>query len=264
MTIAAADPGTARAATDECIRVVGFDLDGTLAESKSAMGPVMAGLLEALLDRMHVLIISGGAWPQFEGQVLGRLSLDADRAARLHLMPTCGTSYLQWGGTGWETVYAHDLDPDVRARIAGAIEASARELGVWEPEPYGDRIEDRGSQITFSALGQQAPLDEKHTWDPDGTKRRALRARVAARLPDLEVRAGGSTSIDVTEQGIDKAFGLSELMARLGASPDEVLFVGDALHPGGNDHPVKRLGVATHPVEGPDDTVRLIQQLLAA
>lgn len=265
MTRTAHPNGTADLSTT-AIRVVAFDLDGTLAASKSRMGREMADLLAALLDEVHVLIISGGAWPQFESQVLTELRLDTERIERLHLMPTCGTSYMRWSTGSWATVYAHELPVDTRRRIVDVVEDVARDLGHWEPDAavHGARIEDRGSQITFSALGQQAPLDAKHAWDAEGTKRRALRDAIAARLPDLEVRSGGSTSIDITEKGIDKAFGLAELMQRLGAAADEVLFVGDALQPGGNDHPVTRLGVATNAVDHPEETVHVIRRLLAA
>jgi len=36
----------------------------------------------------------------------------------------------------------------------------------------GELIEDRGSQITYSGLGQFAPLAEKVKWDPDFSKRK--------------------------------------------------------------------------------------------
>ena len=66
-----------------------------------------------------------------------------------------------------------------------------RELGLWEENPWGNIIEDRGSQITFSALGQEAPLDAKRAWDPDGTKKAALRDAVQPDVPELDVRGGG-------------------------------------------------------------------------
>ena len=92
----------------------------------------------------------------------------------------------------------------------------AKSLGYWEPDPTGDIIEDRGSQVTFSALGQQASPDAKYAWDPDGAKRRSMRDRVASALPDLEVHVGGQTSIDVTNAGVDKAYAMRKLMAILG------------------------------------------------
>src|SRR5699024_10362866 len=116
-------------------------------------------------------------------------------------------------------------------------------LGLWEAHPSGDIIEDRGSQVTFSALGQRADLAVKNAWDPTGEKKEALRAAVARRLPGLEVRSGGSTSVDITRNGIDKAYGMTRLAEQTGIALGEMLFIGDRLDEGGNDYPVKAIGV---------------------
>ena len=50
-------------------KLVIFDLDGTLAESKSPVDAEMAELLRGLLAVAKVAIISGGDWPQFEKHV---------------------------------------------------------------------------------------------------------------------------------------------------------------------------------------------------
>jgi HAD superfamily hydrolase (TIGR01484 family) len=242
---------------------VAFDLDDTLARSKCPIAPAMAEALLALLERHAVLVISGGNAAQFRTQVLAHLP-DDPLLDGLHLMPTCGTRYLRREAGEWREVYAHDLDPQSRAAAFTALETVARELGYWEPDErvHGDRIEDRGSQVTFSALGQQAPPDAKAAWDPGGAKRDAMRRRLDGLLPHLEVRAGGSTSIDVTARGIDKAYGLRRLMELLDLRPDEVLFVGDRLEPGGNDHPVVALGVATRAVRHEGETLDVIADVL--
>ena len=244
-------------------RLVAFDLDDTLARSKCAIEPDMAEALLALLERHEVLVISGGNTEQFRSQVLAHLP-DDPLLDGLHLMPTCGTRYLRRETGAWREVYAHDLDAQSRDTAIAALEAVARDLGHWEPDDvvHGERIEDRGSQVTFSALGQQAPPDAKAAWDPGGSKRDAMRRRLEGLLPDLEVRSGGSTSIDVTAQGIDKAYGLGRLMALLDLRPEEVLFVGDRLEPGGNDHPVVALGVGTRAVRHEQDTLAVIRDVL--
>ena len=190
-------------------RLVAFDLDDTLAVSKSQIDPQMAQLLAKLLTQVEVCIISGGRFEQFETQVLRHLTLDAGRRERLHLMPTCGTRYYRWLDGDWRQVYAEDFPPEQRQHIIDVLTAGAKELGLWQTDTWGDIIEDRGSQITFSALGQSAPAAEKYGWDPDGTKRRKLCAYAAERLPGMEVRGGGSTSVDITKlrrrQGIRHA-----------------------------------------------------------
>lgn len=246
------------------VRAIAFDLDDTLAVSKSRIDDRMAGLLARLIRATDVCIISGGKFEQFDSQVLQHLSAEADALASLHLMPTCGTRYYRWADGAWQLVYAEDLADEDRRRIVTVLEEGARELGLWEDNAWGERIEDRGSQITFSALGQQAPPDEKYRWDPDGQKKQQLRAYAAERLPGLEVRMGGSTSVDVTRAGIDKAYGMRKLMEQLGLAADEILFVGDRLEPGGNDYPVRAVGVRCVEVSCWQDTADYIEKLLAS
>ena len=244
-------------------RLVAFDLDDTLAPSKSAIPPRIAALLLALAERVDVAIISGGNEEQFRTQVIDRLG-EADDSVldRIHLLPTCGTRYLRHDGSGFSLVYARDLSATQKRAALDALEEEARRLGLWESEPWGPILEDRGSQITFSALGQRAPHDAKKAWDPDGSRRAALRDAVAPRVPALEVRSGGSTSIDITRAGIDKAYGMTELAERTGIPFAEMLFYGDRLDEGGNDYPVKALGVPSVPVEGWEETADALDALL--
>ena len=243
--------------------LVAFDLDDTLAPSKGVIDPRIAGLLRALLRRVDVAIISGGNEAQFRSQVVAQLGdADAGDLARLHLLPTCGTRYLRYDGADFTSVYAHDLSDDEKQSALTALREEAERLGLWEAEPWGEILEDRGSQITFSALGQRAPREAKHDWDPTGARRGALRDAVAARLPDLEVRSGGSTSIDITQAGIDKAFGMRQLAARTGIALTDMLFYGDRLDEGGNDYPVLAIGVPSVAVEGWEDTADKLDALL--
>ena len=243
--------------------LVAFDLDDTLAPSKEPIDPRMAALLLALLQKVDVAIISGGNETQFRAQVIARLgAIDSESAARLQLLPTCGTRYLRHDGTDFSPLYAHDLTAAQKSDALTALREEAERLGLWETQPWGDILEDRGSQITFSALGQKAPRDAKHGWDPSGAKRESLRDAVAARLPDLEVRSGGSTSIDITLAGIDKAFGMTQLAEHTSIPLTSMLFYGDRLDEGGNDYPVLAIGVPSVAVEGWEDTADKLDELL--
>ena len=242
--------------------MVVFDLDDTLSISKSRIDPRMARALARLAAIVDVCIISGGRFEQFDAQVLQHVEFDAKARHRVHLMPTCGTRYYRWIDEGWSEVYAENFTDDDRRRVMSTLAEAAKELGLWEPDPWGERIEDRGSQVTFSALGQSAPPEAKYAWDPDGAKKKRLRAEVAARLPDLEVRSGGSTSIDVTRKGIDKAYGMRKLMDALDVSLDQVLFIGDRLDEGGNDYPVKAMGIRCVAVSHWEETADYVESLL--
>ncbi len=244
-------------------RLVAFDLDDTLAPSKGAIPEPIGDLLVQLASRVEVAIISGGQLGQFRAQVVDQLPpVDDDVLSRIHLLPTCGTQYYRLQGDEIVTVYAHALTADERDRALAAVEQQAKRLELWESQTWGDILEDRGSQITFSALGQQAPIEAKMAWDPDGAKKSALRDAVAAQLPDLEVRSGGSTSVDITHRGIDKAYGMKQLAQATGIDLDDMLFIGDRLDPDGNDYPVLALGVPCHAVEGWQDTVTYLEELI--
>jgi phosphomannomutase len=195
--------------------------------------------------------------------VIDRLTGATDeQLSHLHLMPTCGTQYYRYEGGEWKLIYAENLSDEERDRALAACEEEARRLGFWSDKTWGPILENRGSQITFSALGQSAPVDEKKKWDPTGEKKSALRDAIQGRLPDLEVRSGGSTSIDITRKGVDKAYGMSHLATQTGIPLDDMIFVGDRLDPAGNDYPVKALGVPCVAVTGPDDTARYLSGLL--
>lgn len=246
-------------------RLIAFDLDDTLAPSKSPLERPMVEALISLLDVTEVCVISGGNFDQFRMQVIARLS-DASgaRFERLQLIPTCGTRYLRFDDGAWREQYAETLSEEEKARALASLELRARGLGYWESETWGPVLEDRGSQITFSALGQSAPVPAKAAWDPTGEKKSALRHAVAADLPDLEVRSGGSTSIDITRRGVDKAYGMRKLAEATGIPLEDMLFVGDRLDPEGNDYPVKALGVECVAVEGWEQTVDVIDGIVRA
>jgi phosphomannomutase len=242
-------------------RLIVFDLDGTLAESKSSLDAEMSVLLHALLDVAKVAVISGGAWPQFETQLLAHLPRE-ERMKDLFLLPTCGTKFLVHE-RDWTELYSEDLTSDDKRRILAALSKAREAAGPRVNKVWGDVIEDRGSQITFSALGQRAPLDAKRSWDPDFAKRTRMKVVLDTLIPEFSVRMGGATSIDVTKLGIDKAYGVGKLREVLGISFDEMLFVGDALFVGGNDRPVKDAGVACIQVRDPDETKRVVETLIA-
>src|SRR5271169_5272631 len=242
-------------------KLIVYDLDGTLAESKSSLDAEMAARLHDLLGIVKVAVISGGDWPQFTKQVLSNLPHD-EHLKNLSLLPTCGTKFYQYAG-GWKKLYSEDFTSDEKEKIISSLKQALEGAGFKVEKVWGEAIEDRGSQITYSALGQEAPLEQKTKWDPDFAKRKKIKALLDPLIPGFSVRMGGATSIDVTKPGIDKAYGIGKLKDVLGISLKEMIFVGDALFPGGNDYPAEEAGVISIPVRGPHETKRVIETVIA-
>jgi len=242
-------------------KLIVFDLDGTLAESKSPIDAEMATLISALLGVAKVAVISGGDWPQFEQQLLSRIPAGKG-LGQLSLLPTCGSKFYKYG-VGWEKVYSEDFTATEKEKIVSALQQTITSSGFRAEKIWGEVIEDRGSQITFSALGQQAPIGEKKKWDPQFTRRKKMQSVLEGLIPEFSVRLGGTTSVDITKPGIDKGYGIRKLRDALGIAIREMIFVGDAVFPGGNDYPAKEAGALCIQVRDPDESKRVIEAIIA-
>jgi phosphomannomutase len=243
-------------------KLIAFDLDGTLAESKQAIDAEMGGLLARLTQVTLVTVISGGDWPQFEKQLVGQLPADA-KLGNFLVMPTTGTKLYRFEKGAWQRVYADLFSDEERATILDSLKAAVEQAGLTIDKPYGEQIEDRGSQITFSALGQEAPLSVKGNWDPDAAKRKALKAILDPKLPGFAINIGGSSSIDITRKGVDKGYAVHRLAEATGLSLADMLFLGDAIFPGGNDYPVKAAGVDSVKVRDIAETKCVVEAIIA-
>lgn len=239
-----------------------FDLDGTLAVSKQPITKEMAEALSKLLAHTKVAVISGGNFTQLKTQVADQLP----ETANLYLLPTSGAALYECDSETPKKIYEERISETDAKHIETAIRDGAKETGLidFTQKVYGERIEYRGGQVTLSALGQHAPIDAKLAWDPTHTKREALRASIAKRLPDFLVAIGGTTSIDITQKGIDKAYGVNQICRRLKVEESDAVYVGDELRKHGNDEAVYKTNITTKAVQNPDETRAYIESLLNA
>lgn len=244
-------------------KLVAFDLDGTLAESKQRVSAEMGELLAGLLVKMPVAIMSGAGYAQFEKQLLPALPPESN-FSKLYLFPDNAAQCYVYVDGKWRPQYDHAFSADEKARIMAAFDESLVEAGMpVPPRVWGERLEDRGAEVAFSALGQQAPLEAKEVWHNSSEPLRdALRAALAKRLPDFSISEGGLTTVQITRKGITKAYGIHRLTELTGISVSDMLYVGDALEEGGNDAVVVESGIKTHAVFGPAETAALIQTLI--
>jgi phosphomannomutase len=242
--------------------MLAFDLDGTLTPSKQTIKPQMARRLLELLNSYQIAVIGGGKYEQFRiSLVEPLLSFSGDRSLlnKLFLFPTCSCCFYRFNGKEFYAVYEEHLSAEEIQKITRVLETMIEIFDLHIEKSYGERIENRGTQVTFSMFGQEAPLEFKGVWDPDTTKRKPLAAYVQRMLPDFEVRMGGTSSIDVTRKGIDKGYGMRKIMECFALTNKDIVFFGDKLMEGGNDYPVKRTGVHCIAVENDDDTLEKLK-----
>jgi len=250
-------------------KLIAFDLDGTLAPSKSHFNPRMVALFDRLLAKYQVCVISGGKFELFQRQFLTQITTETKSLEKLHLMPTSGTRYYKFIKGEWEQQYAEDFTPSQKRKIIKALEKGLEESGEKVEKTYGPTIEDRDSQITLSPLGQEVVAelgDEglviKENWDPDMKRRMAIRDIAQKEIPDFNVKVAGLTSVDVTMPGVDKAYGMNKLMEMTGIKIDEILYMGDKIIPGGNDYAVEEMGIDCISVRTWEDTAYAIEGIV--
>src|SRR5581483_11782948 len=164
------------------------------------------------------------------------LKADTRHLEKLHIMPTCGTRYYGYDidNKTWKQVYAEDFNAYEKQKIISEVKKAAEHLGLVEKKVYGEVIEDRGSQISWSALGQdivdelgEEGIRQKEEWDPDNKKKLKMVKYLTPLLDEFEVRAGGTTTVDITKKGIDKAYGMAKLMEILDVKKEDIFFIGD-------------------------------------
>ena len=243
--------------------VIIFDLDGTLTESKTKIGRDMIEAMEKLLAQKKVAVIGGGKYAQFKEQFVDRLQFSSDRLENLYLFPANATSFYRFKNRRWNEVYQKKLTIQEKKSIRQAFALAFKKTGYVAPKKiWGVVIEDRKTEMTFSALGQHAPLEAKEKWNATADIRPKLINILRRALPRFEIREGGETSIDITRRGIDKAYGVREIEKYLKTPIKDMIFIGDALYRGGNDAAAKKTGIKCIAVRGPKDTKKIIEKII--
>lgn len=247
-----------------------FDVDGTLAPTKSEMDSEMTGLFKALLASKKVAVISGAKHEVMKMQLANSLKADKSLLSNLFLFPTTATTFFRHKKV-WTKVYSLTLTQAQVNKIKKTFHRVFKEIGYEHPKKiYGELIENRGSQVSFSIFGQdivkvlgKKGIRMKEEWKAKHTPTKMkIAALVSKYLPEFAVHAAGFTTIDVTKKGIDKGFGLHQIEKHLHVPIKKMLFIGDAIFPGGNDYAVVKTGVDYVQVKNPEDTKRVIKEIL--
>ena len=238
-----------------------FDIDGTLAESKRSVNGKIPKLLSDLSQKNKIALLSGASFDQIVNQVLYKcpgINLD-----NVFILPTSGASLFVYKENTWVQIYKNTIDKKYITKVQLEITKAFEHCNVpMPPKHYGPRLHYRGSQITFSAFGQDAPTRIKSSWDPTGSKRKKIVSELKKKLRKFEISAGGTNSIDINLKGIDKAYGIEKLCEYLEVRPEQCVFVGDAIFVGGNDYAVTKTSINTILTADPKQTQEIIQEFL--
>lgn len=215
------------------IKLVAFDLDGTLTQHKSKLTPENLATLVALRQKYRLLMVGAGTCRRIFEQ-LDRFPID--------VLGNYGMQYAKYNeATGDIDIKRDEHAPVDRAAAEEKVTYFRQKYGFTEYA--GDNVEYHPSGcITFPVLGTKAVLADKLAFDPDRSRRRAIYDEVREVFSDYTVFVGGSSSFDMAPRPYDKAYALGLYCEEHGIAKDEAVFVGDDYGPGGNDESVLLAG----------------------
>ena len=211
------------------IKLIAFDLDGTLTQHKTKISDENRAVLDALSKKYRLVMVGAGKCQRIFTQ-LGEYPID--------IIGNYGLTVSEYdkAQNTLKILKSQKFDCD----RASVIERAARLRERFGFTEYrGDSIEFHDSGcVTFALLGTKALQEEKLAFDPDRTKRRKIYKEVCDTFPEYSVFVGGSSSFDMAPRPYDKRYALELYCKEKGFSHDEVIFVGDDYGEGGNDESV--------------------------
>lgn len=211
------------------IKLIAFDLDGTLTQHKTPLSDEHRAILTELSKRYKLLMAGAGMCQRIFNQ-MGKFPID--------ILGNYGLQYAEYNAELGELEIKENLTfPCDRESVEKRVTMMREKYGFTEYA--GDNVEFHASGcVTFPILGTKAAQEDKLAFDPDRAKRRAIHDQVIEMFPEYVVFVGGSSSFDMAPQPHDKYHALAEYCAEHGISHDEVVYVGDDYGPGGNDESV--------------------------
>ncbi len=211
------------------IKLIAFDLDGTLTQHKSQLSDKNRGVLEKLSKR-YKLIMAGAGMCRRIFEQMGRFPID--------IIGNYGMQYAEFDSGSGELVIKEDnVMPCDRESVERRVTMLREKYGFTDFA--GDNVEYHASGcVTFPLLGTAAALSDKLTFDPDRKKRRAFYDDVKSVFDDYTVFVGGSSSFDMAPFPYNKYYALDKYCKERGIFHEDVVYVGDDYGQGGNDEAV--------------------------
>ncbi len=211
------------------IKLVVFDLDGTLTQHKSPLSPEHRAILDALGKKYRLLMAGAGMCRRIFNQ-MGEYPID--------IVGNYGLQYARYDAeSGDLVIQRNETFPCDRESVERRVTALREKYGFTLFR--GENVEYHASGcVTFPILGTKALLEDKLAFDPDRKKRRAIYDEVCDVFSEYNVFVGGSSSFDMAPKPYSKAYALAMYCQEHGIAHDEVVYVGDDYGPGGNDESV--------------------------
>ena len=211
------------------IKLIAFDLDGTLTQHKTPLSQEYRDILTAL-SKKYKLLMSGAGMCQRIFNQMGKFPID--------ILGNYGLQYAEYRPeTGELEIVSDKTFPCDRESMDKRVTALRQKYGYTEFA--GDNVEYHASGcVTIPMLGTKAKQEDKLAFDPDRKKRRAIYEEVKELFSDYVVFVGGSSSFDMAPAPYNKAYALAKYCEERGIAHDEVVYVGDDYGPGGNDESV--------------------------
>lgn len=213
----------------EKIKLIAFDLDGTLTQHKTPLGEINRAALERLGEK-YALVMAGAGMCRRIFEQMGHFPID--------IIGNYGMQTAVYDKTQKDIVIVEDMHADCdRESVEARVTALREKYGYTVFR--GDNVEYHSSGcVTFPLLGTKALQEDKLAFDPDRAKRRKIYEDVKSVFPDYTVFVGGSSSFDMAPAPFDKYYALDKYCRERGYAHDEVVYVGDDYGTGGNDEAV--------------------------
>lgn len=211
------------------IKLVAFDLDGTLTQHKEPLGEENRRVLDALAQRYRLVMVGAGQAGRIFRQ-MGGYPMD--------IIGNYGLQYARYDAQSGELQMVRDLQlPCDRESVERRIAVLRQRFGY--EDFAGESVEYHPSGcVTFPVLGTKAQQADKLAFDPERTKRRAVYDLVVQAFPEYHVFVGGSSSFDMAPRPYNKYHALDEYCRQRGITHDQVVYMGDDYGQGGNDESV--------------------------
>ncbi len=212
------------------IKLIAFDLDGTLTQHKTQIDEKNMNTLVKLSEKYKLLMIGAGVCERIFKQL---------REFPIDIIGNYGMQYARYN----KETKSLDL-----VRNDGSVCENKQEIEekAWYirnkygfTQFAGDNMEYHPSGcLTLPILGTKAQQADKLAFDPDRKKRRAFYDEVCEIFSDYNVFVGGSSSFDMAPKPFNKYYALDLYCRENGFSHDEVAYVGDDYGLGGNDESI--------------------------